>query len=186
MAEPDPEEIDRAHAAHIAGAHSVNRLLDELSEEHFNAVMLMIDSIAVANNPVRIASYISGRMTQLAQVRFGICAACNKNHDKEAEELLTPEPVSDDKVEVPPFVSARRNSDEVSFTQVGSTEHLTAPELALMVDYNLDDLREEGTGKLIGFMCLRCKMQYPSIQDRMINPPGEEHCAGCLHKTKFG
>jgi hypothetical protein len=184
MAEPDPEEVDRAHAAHTAGSHAVNRMLDELSEEHFSAVMLVLDSIAVSNNPIRVASYMSGRMTQLAQIRFGVCAACNKNHDKEAEELLAKP--TDDKPEKPPFVEARERTDEVTFTQIGSTEILTPREIELMHEYGLDDLREEGTGKLIGFMCLNCKMNYPAIQDRMLREPGVANCAGCVHKTQWG
>lgn len=183
MAEPDPEEVERAHAAHMAGAHAINRLMEELDEDQFGALMLLIDSIAVANNPVRIASYMSGRITQRAQERFGICVACNKNHDKEAEELLAPVAPKDD---VPPFVEAREKSDEVFFTQIGSTELLTSREIELMHEYGLDDLREEGTGKLVGFICVNCKRNYPSIQDRMVNEPGVENCSGCVHKTRWG
>lgn len=185
MADPDPEAVDRAHAAHIAGAHAVNRLLEELSEDQFGALNLIFDSIALADNPVRTASYMSGRITQRAQDRFGICAACNKNHDKEAEDLLA-EPVVDDKPEVPPFVQAREKADEVFFTQVGSTDLLTPREVELMHEFGLDDLREEGTGKLLGFMCLNCKMQYVSIQDRMVSAPGVANCTGCVHKTQWG
>lgn len=188
MAEPDPEEVERAHAAHMAGAHAINRLMDELDEDQFSALMLLFDSIAMAREPIRVAAYLSGRITQRAQERFGICAACNKNHDKEAEELLAPaapvEKVEPD--EKPPFVQAREKSDEVFFTQIGSTEMLTPRELELMNEYGLDDLREEGTGKLVGFMCLNCKMKYVSIQDRMVSEPGEANCTGCVHKTQWG
>jgi hypothetical protein len=185
MAEPDPEEVDRAHAAHMAGAHAVNRLLEELTEDQFGALNLIFDSISLASNPVRIASYMSGRITQRAQERFSICAACNKNHDKEAEALLTA-PVVDDKPEVPPFVAAKRKADEVFFMNIGSVSPLSTRELELMQEYDLDDLREEDTNKLVGFICNRCGMKYVSIQDRMVNPPGEANCTGCVHKTQWG
>jgi len=185
MAEPDPEAVDRAHAAHVAGAHAVNRLLEELTEDQFGALSLIFDSISLADNPVRTASYMSGRITQRAQDRFGICAACNKNHDKEAEDLLA-EPVADDKTDKPPFVQAREASTEVNFTAIGSRDTLTKVEDDLMTEYGLDDLRDEDSRKLVGFICVNCGMKYPSIQDRMVRPPGAENCAGCVHKTQWG
>lgn len=34
--------------------------------------------------------------------------------------------------------------------------------------------------------CKNCGQAYPSIQDRMLNPPGPEGCEGCIHKAKWG
>jgi hypothetical protein len=94
--------------------------------------------------------------------------------------------VADDKSEVPPFVEVRDRVDEVFFMNIGSVSPLSTREVELMKEYNLDDLREENTNKLVGFICKRCGMHYPSIKDRMIEPPGEANCAGCVHKTQWG
>lgn len=88
------------------------------------------------------------------------------------------------KVEVHP--DAIREMDPMADLPLGGTGMLSPSQISQMVEYHLDDLREEGTNKLVGFICLECGYQYPSIEDRMIRPPGIDNCPGCINKTKFG
>jgi hypothetical protein len=113
--------------------------------------------------------------------RFGVCAACGENHESQMVSLGP-------KVETPPWVDARRAHEhhEIGWTQLGSVGPLTEAEQKLMDEYGLDDVREEGTMKLLGFICLNCKMRYQTIQDRMIEKPGVEGCDGCMQKAKHG
>jgi hypothetical protein len=63
--------------------------------------------------------------------------------------------------------------------------------LALMELYHLDDLRDEETNALLGFICTGiegmkepCGMRYPTIADRMLHPP--ETCSGCFVRMANG
>lgn len=60
-----------------------------------------------------------------------------------------------------------------------------------MKKYHLDDLRDEDTGELLGFICTGidgvrspCGVRYVSIEDRMLRDP--EHCSGCFIKAAHG
>jgi len=179
-----PEDADRHRQQHAVSAHELNRLLHELPIDQLKTLEMLIDWLAMAEEPGRIASHMSGRITAVLEARFNICAACGKNHDKDLENLASDKPV-----EVPPHVQARRAVDaqsEVTFLEKGSTEPLSAQELQLMQMFGIDDLREEDSGALLGFICLNSEMHYQSIQDRMLQPPGVEGCSGCQQKARWG
>ena len=70
-------------------------------------------------------------------------------------------------------------------------EELSDEQKREMEEYHLDDLRLEGSGELIGFMCTGingmhgpCGMTYPSIEDRKLRPP--EYCSGCFVRMAQG
>lgn len=174
------EDADRHRQAHDVAAHEVNRLLEELTEDQLRALSFMIDGIAVAQEPRHIASYMAGKITMTQQHRFNICAACGHNHEKELlgddHQSIEPPAEEDDHESVP----------DGQFTELGSVLPLAPFEGQLMEQYGLDDLRDESTGELLGFICLNCNQRYATIQDRMVNPPGVEHCSGCVQKTKWG
>lgn len=179
----DPDEMDRHQQAHTVAAHDVKRFFDELTEEQLRVLGMILDGIAVADNPTRIAGHLGGRVLAMRQLKFGICPACNENHDRDLENIAhegTPE--------TPLHVDARRRAagNEVKFLEIGDTGSLSPAERALMKEYNIDDLREEETMRLVGFVCLECGMRYSTIQDRMMKPPGVEGCSGCIQKAKFG
>lgn len=182
-----PEDADKHRQEHEVASHDVNRLFSELPEDQLRALDFLLISIANANSPGRIAAYMCGRSTATLQSRFGICAACNVNHDT---ELLAPSPVVDDTSEVPmpPHVAVRRqmSENEIAFTPIGSKEPITPEEALLMEEYSLDDARDGETNALMWFICTRCEMQYQTIQDRMLRDPGETGCNGCIQKTKWG
>jgi hypothetical protein len=184
------EDADRYRQMHDVAAHELNRLIEELGEDQLRVLCMMIDSIAISQEPIRTAAYLSGRITQAQQHRFGICAACDKNHDK---ELLgddhQPIPPSANAPEPPPNVAVRRSLpvvEEMPFTPIGSKLPLALHESKLMAEYGLDDLRDAETDQLIGFICKNCEKKYVSIADRMLEPPGVKGCDGCQHKAKWG
>jgi hypothetical protein len=61
---------------------------------------------------------------------------------------------------------------------------LTETDLENMAKYNLDDLRDTDSARLIGFVCTLCGIGYPTIADRMLREP--DTCHGCFLKAGHG
>lgn len=210
--EPIPEGVDpidfmrekaRAHAERhqamneVAG-HDLTSLLTSMTSDQLGVVASLLDTITTSPHPARVAAFYTGRVVTIRELKFGMCPHCGSKHD-DASELLKDEagaikPPFDPELftgpEVPEHVRARRamdeKADESFWTEMGSRGILMDHELFLMNRFNLDDLREEGTGKLLGFICLGCRTQYVSIKDRAKQPPGPEGCSGCQQKAKWG
>lgn len=196
--EPIPEGVDpmafmhqkaRAHAerhramSEVAG-HELTALLMSMTSEQLGTIAALLDTITVSPEPGAVAAFYVGRVATIRELKFGMCPHCGSKHD-DPSELLKDQPI-----QAPPHIEARRNLDNQAsdsiWVQIGSTDMLQAHELSLMNKFNLDDLREEGTGKLLGFICLGCQTRYVSIEDRIKQPPGPEGCSGCAQKAKWG
>ena len=67
---------------------------------------------------------------------------------------------------------------------IGQKGLMTEDLIAKMVEYNMDDLRDEDTGEIRGFICLNCRTVYPSLEDRMLKAPDD--CSGCHQKSAWG
>lgn len=73
---------------------------------------------------------------------------------------------------------------DVSRELIGQKGLMTAELISDMNEYFLDDLRDEDTGAILGFICVKCGMKYPSIEDRKLKRPDE--CSGCFQKSMWG
>lgn len=180
------EEADRQRATAEVTGHEVSSALLTMDREQLLAVRQIVASVVNSQNPAVISGYFIGRVVTLLDQKFGICPACNSKHD-DPSELITEAPP------VPEHVQARRNLDDAaeeestpSWTWIGSTSEMKSFEVEAMKAYDLDDVRDWVTKKLIGFACVNCGQRYPTISDRMKQPPGVEGCSGCQQKAKFG
>lgn len=189
---PSPEDIEQHRAVHAAAQHDVNRLLMDLPDAQLATLEMILTGIAQSDNAHSLAANLSGKIATIRDFKFSICAACGANHDEEAKKLIEEETsTAEDTVEVPEHVQARRKVDAQAentedWTLIGSSEQLKDWEVARMKEFNLDDLREEASFQLAGFVCLGCGMNYRSIADRMLRETGPEGCTGCIHKMKWG
>lgn len=192
-----PEEIERANAEMDVIRHEFIRFLDEMDDDGLRLMETMLDGMAISDHASRMAAFFSGKIGQMRHDKFKICAACNKNHDKDLQALTGDGPASPSptpRPDLPPFVAARRKLDEAAedsnvqplYTPIGSTEPMTEGELNTMAMFKLDDIRLEGTNELMAFVCLGCGIHYPTIEERISKPRGVEGCAGCQQKAKFG
>lgn len=193
----DREEVERAQTEVDVVRHEFIRFLDEMDDDGLRLMETLLDGMATSDHAPRMAAFFSGKIGQMRHTKFNICAACNKNHDKDLQDITGDGPASPDptsRPDVPPFVAARRKLDEATeggdaqplWTPIGSTEPMTEGELNTMAMFKLDDIRLEGTNELMAFACLGCGIHYATIQDRMIKPRGVEGCHGCQQKAKFG
>jgi len=180
--------------------HQVTGLFDGFTEEQLVTYKHMLHHIVMNTNSHgdTIAAYYEGIATGLLHVKFGICLGCDQNHEKLMQESglrNTTEwtPDHDPIFDLEKFTAdqERELDDEgpdVSAVAVASgwAGPLSAEQQKSMDEYGLDDLREEGTNVLLGFVCINCKRPYPSIEDRMLREPGVEGCGGCQQKAKWG
>jgi hypothetical protein len=168
---PMPEEM-RAHMEEQAAKqemfadsyrHAVQRMFDELSREHLETLRQILHNLTMSGST--LAAYYEGQVATSLHTRFNVCSGCGVNHDEQAEDLGQPE----------------QSQESQTIVVAGD---LTHEDLTNMETYNLDDLREEGTNNLVGFICKACGLKYSSIADRMVAEP--DKCSGCIQKAKWG
>lgn len=185
---------DHNHNAMVR-RHEIKRMLSELKEDQLRSLVSLFELFSHEEHGPLAAAYFHGQASVLLEVKFNVCVACGESPcvaDHGLENLLpnskgTEE--SDPSQVIPPMASreALNPLPDLDPLRVGESGMLTDTQLGLMNEYHLDDIRDNVTNKLLGFICLGCKSsRYPSIEDRMMKPPGEENCPGCVHKQKWG
>lgn len=79
------EQMERHRMQHSEVSHSVYRLMDDLTDEQMEALGNIIRTIS---NDESAAPYFLGIIASKMSQRTGACLACNKNHDREANDLF--------------------------------------------------------------------------------------------------
>lgn len=179
---PLPPEVKDAVERHITQQqmsvqsfrHDVQRLFEELDKEHLVTLRHLFNHLCIAEDG-RYASYLEGIAATTLHHRFNVCASCGVNHDEEL--LKQPEPVDEGTQESLFAAQASYTADELyrQFLQ-RCRDYGCKPTDKI----NQDDLNKTPVA------CQNCGKEYVSLEDRMIEPPGAEHCEGCVHKTKWG
>lgn len=186
--------------------HAQDALFEELPREHLYTLALLFRAISHTEpeEAVRIAARYDGIASTTLKYRFGVCPGCNKNHEEEAMKIFVaegggpkdsdpewkfPEPKADAVSTSLPMKGASVPSffeDDEKNSEPDERDALSPEDIANMVVYNLDDLRDEDTHELLGFICKGCGRRYVSIEDRMLREPGVKGCGGCQDKAKWG
>lgn len=147
-------QMDRQQMGLQTVAHDVQRLFRELDETQLGTLRFLVHTIA--HNP-EAGFYYEGILATLYSIKANICPACGKDHDKEAQEAMSPETLND-------------TSIDVAATARG-------------IEYGVEFLDSSATSRV---RCLGCGTIYVSLEDRMIQPAGPAGCSGCIQKTKWG
>lgn len=170
--------------------HSILRFIHEATYDHLSTVRNMMHNITWSARPDIFSAHYEGQIAMELEKRFNICPACNVDHDKEVGNPHDPSPQGSDSPETPDQpIEELKNTGLV---YVNTYRDLTEADLLHMEQYGIDDVRADGSdpaypeGKLLGFICINCKMQYVSIEDRMQESSGAEGCSGCRQKAKWG
>lgn len=218
--QPSEEEIaemkahqERAEMSQESFLHGFQRLFQELDQEQLQTLRTMF--VMAPENPEAVMQW-AGMVAMSLKVRFNICITCGVNHEEEIlgkgtsdpskiPDLITtdegdayfkyPDTGSNNLLTPEDFQRALdEDGDAVIFTSdepLPVFHELTETEKRFMTLYHLDDLRDEDTHALLGFVCTGingmkepCGMRYPSIEDRMLNEP--EYCSGCHQKMAHG
>lgn len=166
------------HSADVA-RHEVARLFREVSEDHLKAFAAVLCSISTTEEAGRPASYFHGLAVAALEARFNICWACNENHDEQLKGMSKVNEERDDNQ----FTGFGPGEPPVDL-KIGENGLLSPRQIADMVEYNLDDVRDEETNNLLWFVCLLCEIQYQTIEDRKLKPA--DHCHGCFRKAAHG
>lgn len=141
----------------------------------------------------RLASYYEGIASQTLVLKHNRCGGCGGPAHESAEDLLASH--EEEKDEPDPFSEPHPSGTESFFDKpdgadvlhpeqehIGHTGALHPDTIKRMEELNLDDLREEETNHILGFICKGCGMRYGSIHDRSLH----DYCDGCIQKTKWG
>ena len=198
----DPEEIERAqreaHVRHDVVRHEVRRLFAELPEDHLKALNVLLHVLADGGDvSASTANYYHGLATAFLETRFGPCTACGQSPCTREQALnhaikgLLPDtpPMPTDAAIPAPRVAAEGSTEppgEIPDLQVGESGMLSPKQIEAMEHFNLDDVRELETNKLLGFECMGCRMPYQTVDDRAKEPQGVKGCAGCQQQAKWG
>lgn len=195
-------EAERNAASADAFFHGFQRMLEESSEDDLITLRTMLQVVTQRTSD-DLACRWHGMVMMALKSRFNICIHCGTNHDNEVPRpekplfdkggthpLLDLEAMRETLIEQSPgkppqpFEDRERNSD--------GTIPFLPEEREIMDEYHLDDSYEEADPPLfLGFRCTGiegwnkpCGVVYPSLQDRMLNPP--EKCSGCQTRMAHG
>lgn len=177
----------RIEMHYISASHQIASLYEELSKDHLLALRMMLSGISNASSDGearRLAAYSEGVAAATLTQRFDVCSGCGENHD----EPFLKEAGIGDEPKMEPSAPASMGADQMTLFDMRPEVHadLQPGDLEKMREYNIDDLRDESTLRLLGFVCLGCGQQYPSIEDRAKRPAGVEGCSGCQQKAAWG
>jgi hypothetical protein len=176
---PDPEQqaemqrqVDQAHMQQQSLRHEVQSFVDNLDEDGLRVLRAIVHA---ASGDENYGSFVQGCLTTMLHVKYGLCAACGKNHDKELlGDTSSAEPVQvSDGTEQPAL-------DE---------ESSPAEWAATMAEYNLrlpNPGEVDHTPDEKPVICIGCNTLYQSLEDRTLRPKGVDGCWGCQHKAAFG
>jgi hypothetical protein len=188
-------EAQRAHDLHRMSAdsmkHGVMKMLRGLDQEQMEAFSQMVRVFAIEEDAA-YAKYVHGIITALLEGKYNICMACGVDHEKAEKDLLsTASDPFDNVLKTQPLTPERSAElEDIAARQAGVSGQpvepyvLTEEDLADMEEYNLDDLRDEDTHQLLGFICKACTYKYVSIADRKLRAPDE--CTGCQIRSGHG
>lgn len=171
----------------------IDNFFMEISPEHLATFKLIIQSMA--DDPSgRLAAYYEGVAAQTLILKHNRCGGCGGPKHESAEELLEAHEEKGEG-EADPF-SQDHPSGTASFfdkpdgadvlhpdlEHIGHSGLLHPDTIKKMESLNLDDLREEGSNRILGFVCKGCGLKYVSIHDREL----KKDCHGCLQKSAWG
>lgn len=171
--------LERQDMAIESYRHDVQRLFDELPKEHLLTLRIMLNQFTTEADS-RLTSYYEGVVAATLAHRFDVCGGCGINHSDEVLDETAPDEPDEDLAEVP-----MKAADLFGISMVeGGLSELSVEQFKQMEEYNLDDVRDETTLKLLGFICKGCGLRYVSIEDRMLRAP--DACHGCYLKSAHG
>jgi len=197
------EQRDKDQMVRESLRREIEGMFLELSPENLATLRLILR--AIADEPSgRLAAYYEGIVAQTLVLKYNLCGGCGGDHGDNPESILEAHNESDDKpekdsVEDDAFshpapdgtgsIFEPRDEQTEEFDHIhpevehiGHTGLIHPDTQAKMNALNLDDLREEGTNRILGFVCKGCGLKYVSVEDRAIR----EECHGCLHKAAWG
>lgn len=205
----------RHHQQMDAQRHDVRRLLTELDKEHLVTLHDLFGLIAASDEAAALnAAGIHGQAKAYLESRFNICSACSIDHEAAQPTreqipdhgvILDPAyqgivdrvaeaagPANENECSMPLpelyrqfLVDNRLDGLEGPDLKVGETGPLSLRQVHAMKHWKLDDIRDEGTGVFLGFICLGCMaMTHPTIEDRALKAPDD--CSGCHQQAAHG
>jgi hypothetical protein len=180
--------IDRQKMQAEDYSHAATSLFDALSEEQLMSLSSIMHNIALSGKGKgrAVPAYYEGILCGILHIKYGVCFGCGKNHDREMQSAMTD---SLDKFNAGKTLEDTSEYEEpplpyLGDLRIGETGQLSLAQMHNMEVYNLDDVREEGSNVLLGYICKGCGLRYVTIEDRMLKEPGD--CSGCIQKNKWG
>jgi hypothetical protein len=167
----------------------------DLSADNLATFKLILSTVA-DDTSGRLAAYYEGIASQTLVLKHNRCGGCGGPAHESADDLLKSHKEEKDEGDEPdPFSLTHPSGTESFFDKpdgadvlhpeaehIGHTGLLHPDTIKKMEELNLDDLREEETNRILGFVCKGCGLKYVSIHDRSLR----EDCDGCIQKTKWG
>ena len=184
---PIPDElaaqIDHQDMALESYKHDVQRMFEELDKDNLVTLRRMLNHLA-ADETHRLAAYYEGIVVATISYKHKVCGGCGQDHNADIADIADiAEKLKDKRTTVIEVKDDPPNLFNVPSEENGLSE-LTIEQFKLMTEYNLDDLRDIETLKLLGFVCKNCSLRYESIEDRMLRPV--DGCHGCHVKSAHG
>jgi hypothetical protein len=178
-------EAREHHMMHVQdNTHAVKQMLNNLSADDLKALdMLLVTCFSEVN-----IGYFRGQITQLLEKKYEVCP-CGVNHE---EEFKTDQPKTESVSKDDRLIEGM--PEDMKLPKDFATDYVTLPDNEVveigsprfnkLLDlYNLT-LTGDDTGRTF-YRCI-CGVDYQSLPDRMLRPPGVEGCSGCQQRSAWG
>jgi len=180
------QEAHDHHVAHIMDfQHSIEEVWQSLTAEQQYTIAGWFNYLANSSaDQVRCnLSYTAGSLYRLSAQGSSKCIVCDKNHDEEIEGLLPPatDQVAPEHEHHTHVKTQSSEQDAAAAAAYEESQRIIAEHEANVEKWGLVQDFEKG-----GFKCASCGMPYPSLEDRMLKPPGIDGCHGCQQKSATG
>lgn len=181
--------------------HRCISLFNELSEDQLITLRDLIHAVNMNAEESTLGLFYEGQITMALSYRFGVCPPCGIDHDKAAAEFLADAAKESEQLPLPleedtdALLIGELPEDDGTFAAAVKAveDSLTPAEKAardadLMQEYGLEFFHpeDEKAHNPARLRCVGCKVEYPSLQDRMLNSPAADGCSGCVQNTKWG
>lgn len=186
------EQQDKARAENAVLKSEMQAFLSELTADQLRVLDKMISMSA---GDREIGYDLTGTIRGALIFKFGMnwdgeetpwsdtsAESFSPGSDEEHAPIVPVSPVVTTEPDVD-FEALRNTKPEESMEheQKQSALEKAQARLGQMSDYNLEPHPDNEY-----FRCTNCLLQYISLEDRMLRPPGIEGCPGCLEKSAWG
>lgn len=163
---PTAEQVEQARMAGESNGHETREFFDSLNVEQLKKLSALFNH--TANTEGNAAIYYIGLISGFLDLKYKLCVACGKDHDKMLADMSGQQDVLTEAVPL-------AVDHDPGFPVKDSAEYLK-----LMAAYNTEQ-DDDGSDRV---MCKGCGLWYINLQDRALRP--KDGCHGCQQKSAWG
>lgn len=178
------EEAEAHRRLHMRdNTHALDEFLKSLDKDQLTALHMLVTT----SDDKESSSYWRGQISMVLNLKYDVCP-CGTDHDAELDAAFQPKdeppthaPNQTDTLDGRPIEDVELPGEVVDGEPTGLAEYMD-----LCEKYNVEPLGDPRDNAVTKVKCKGCGIENPSLDDRMLRPPGIEGCTGCQQQSAWG